>query len=157
MNRRLALFDLDGVLCDDRHRVHHALAREWCEYFGLMGLDKPWRQGRELHDNCIAVGFDALGYCTGRREDTRGMTVAWLREHGYDHRAPLIMRGASDRRPLAEVKADVVTKLARTWDEVWLFDDDPHVIELASTVDRVVAYHCTWYIKPSRLVKKGNS
>lgn len=154
---RLALLDLDGVLCDDRHRVAHALARDWVAYFGAMDRDTVWPRGRELYENCAFAGF-AVGYCTGRREDTRQVTRKWLKKHGFAHKLPLHMRALDDRRPLAEVKAEVVAKtLADGWREVWLFDDDPHVIDLVAQVPGAVARRCTWYIKPERMVRRGLS
>lgn len=153
---RLALFDLDGVVCDDRHRVHYALSRDWCEYFERIDADRVWPQGRELFDNACILNFD-VGYLTGRREDLRRGTRDWLRTHRFNHTLPLIMRQSADRRPLAEVKAGVVTEALRHYREVILYDDDPHVIELVGQVPGAKARHCTWHIKPQRLVKKGRA
>lgn len=158
MRRRLGLIDLDGVLCDDRHRVHHAEAREWGDYFALMHLDSVWPQGMALYENLTLCGFDEIAYCTGRREDTEIVTRRWLKEHGFDHRAPLIMRRMHDRRPLAEVKANNVADCAsELYDEVWMFDDDPTVIEAVSKVDKGFGYHCRWHTKSSRLIRRGNT
>ncbi len=153
---RLALFDLDGVVCDDRHRVEFALNRDWCEYFGRIGDDRPWPQGRELFDNAHILDFD-IAYLTGRREDLRPGTRAWLRQHRFNHRLPLLMRQHEDRRPLAEVKAGVVAEALRHYAEVIMYDDDPHVIELVSQVPGARARHCTWHIKPERLVKRART
>ncbi len=157
MIRRLALIDLDGVLADDRHRVQYAISRDWGTYFGLMHLDDVWQQGRDLYENVPLAGFDELAYCTGRRDDTRHTTRKWLKKAGFDHKAELIMRDTEDRRRLAEVKADVVGQRLRDYDEVWMFDDDPEVISEVSKVERGVGYHCTWYIKPTRMVKKATT
>lgn len=154
---RLVFLDLDGVICDDRHRVQYALDREWGTYFGLMDRDTVWRQGRELYEACVLAGFD-VAYLTGRREDNFRVTRKWLKRHGFDHKLPLIMRLGPDRRPLAEVKAGVIAEtLAFGYDEVWLYDDDPHVIEQARPLIGPRARHCTWHIKPSRLVKRARA
>lgn len=156
MSDRLAFIDLDGVIADERHRVHHALAREWGTYFSaeLMRLDGVFRQGRELYENCILAGFD-IAYLTGRREDTRPTTKRWLKRNGFDHKLPLIMRKLEDRRPLAKVKAGVVWEaLEFGYDEVYLYDDDPYVIEEVRQVTGARGRHCTWHIKPERMVRR---
>ncbi len=154
---RLAFLDLDGVICDDRHRVEYAIARMWGDYFGLMDRDAVWPNGRELYETCIMAGFD-VAYLTGRREDTRQVTRRWLKRFGFDHKLPLIMRMMDDRRPLAEVKAGVVAEaLAFGYHQVWMYDDDPHVIEQVSKVTGATGRHCTWYIKPDRMIKRGRT
>jgi FMN phosphatase YigB (HAD superfamily) len=155
---RLALFDLDGVLADDRHRVEYALRREWAVYFqdDMLRRDAVWPQGRALYEDCILAGFD-IGYLTGRREMTRAPTRKWLKRKDFDHKAPLIMRRDDDGRPLAELKATIVAEvlLRELYDEVWLWDDDPHVIQLTAALGHpAVARHCTWYTKPERMVRR---
>ncbi len=151
---RLALLDLDGVICDDRHRVRYALAREWGDYFALCPRDTVWPRGREVYEACLLAGWD-VAYCTGRRRDLRRLTRDWLGRHGFDETLPLIMRQEEDRRPLAEVKATVVTEARHFgFREVWLYDDDPQVIKLAAAAGAVTR-HCTWYIKPERMVKRA--
>lgn len=150
------LLDLDGVICDDRHRVQHALDREWGTYFGLMVNDTPWPQGRQLYDAAILTGWD-FAYLTGRREDTREWTLQWLVAHGYAVDVPLLMRPQDERRKLGELKADVVRQLLRKVPRVRLYDDDPDVIEHVAAVPGAEAYHCTWHIKPKRLVHRGQS
>jgi hypothetical protein len=153
---RLAYLDLDGVVCDDRHRVEYALARDWYTYFGLMDRDTVWPNGRALYENILLAGLD-LAYLTGRREDTRRVTEKWLKKHGFDHDLPLIMRAEHDRRPLAEVKAGIVAETLHVYDEVWMYDDDPHVIASCASVPGVRTSHCTWYTKPERMVKRATT
>lgn len=150
-SKSLALLDLDGMLADDRHRVHFALARNWGQYFSLMHRDGVWRQGREVYDNAWMLGWD-MAYCTGRREDTKDVTREWLHRKKFDPELPLLMRRTEDRRPLAQVKYDIVTQYARRYGRVLLFDDDPEVI---AAVGAQHGRHCTWYIKPQRMVKKA--
>jgi hypothetical protein len=150
-SKSLALLDLDGMLADDRHRVHFALARDWGSYFSRMGLDGVWRQGREVYDNAWMLGWD-LAYCTGRREDTQDMTQQWLHRNRFDAELPLRMRRMDDRRPLAQVKYEVVQFYARRYERVLLFDDDPDVI---AAVGARYGRHCTWYIKPKPLVSRA--
>lgn len=158
MTRRLAFLDLDGVIADERHRQQYAINRDWGQYFHpeLMKQDAVWRQGRELYENCHLVGFD-VAYLTGRREDTRPVTQKWLRKRDFDDELPLVMRPMADRRPLAELKAAIIAEELRRggYDEIWMFDDDPYVIEKVCQVRGARGRHCTWHIKPNRMVKRG--
>jgi len=151
---RVAYLDLDGVICNDTHRVHHAKARDWGAYFSLMTEDTPWRQGRELYESCILAGWD-IAYLTGRREDTRAWTLSWLKQHDFDDTLPLVMRPQELRMPLANLKAAVVTETLRFVPEVLLCDDDPEVIAAVSKVEGAQVKHCTWHIKDKALVKKA--
>lgn len=151
---RVVYFDLDGVICDDRHRVAYAQCRDWGQYFGKMTQDVPWRQGRDLYEGAIVTGWD-IAYLTGRREDTRQWTVDWLQRHGFDHTLPLVMRPEGQRMPLANLKALVVEETLRFVPEVILYDDDPEVIKAVNQVAGAHAVHCTWHKKEKSLIKKA--
>lgn len=153
---RVALLDLDGVVCNDTARVHYALAREWGAYFSLMVHDTPWPQGRVLHDGIVYSGWD-LVYLTGRREDTRDWTEEWLQRHGYCTDVPLLMRPQDNRLPLADFKAGIIERLLRTGRRVRIYDDDPAVIERAARVPGAETVHCTWHVKQKALVKRAQT
>lgn len=157
---KLAFLDLDGVLCDDRHRVEHALNKNWTQYFFLLDRDAVWPQGKELHDALIMCGYDIV-YLTGRREDTRRATVQWLKRNGFDYKRPLVMRPLPrypyKKVPLCEFKYEVVWEVAELYDEVVIYDDDPSVIEECKKIDGIRAEHCTWYIKPERMIRKATT
>jgi hypothetical protein len=152
---RVALYDIDGVIADERHRQPYALRREWADYFVRMPYDTVWRQGRELYEAATITGW-TVGYLTGRREDTRGWTVNWLQDNGFDHRAPLLMRPQEERAPLAELKTAVLRGMLDLADEVILYDDDPEVIACAQQIGgRARAVYCGWHVKPQRMVKRA--
>lgn len=168
MTNYLAVFDLDGVLLDERHRTHFALARQWHNYFDPEYVEKDgvWPQGLLAYEQCVLAGFD-VAYLTGRREDLRSVTRSSLKKHGFDHRAPLIMRalnhGSSNGYPLPRLKAGIMRELAYFYDgtRIRFFDDDPLVCkavdEMASQVQGTVidVALCTWHIKPERLVRRA--
>jgi hypothetical protein len=156
MNPRTALLDLDGVICDDRHRVDYALRRDWGTYFGLMGDDAVWRQGRELYEACTITGWD-VAYLTGRRDQFRGHTRRWLKQHGFDADLPLLMRPDDSSTRLAVFKAGIVADMLRDYEALMLYDDDPEVIKVVGQVQGVGVRHCTWHVKPERMVKKALS
>lgn len=158
---KLALLDIDGVIADDRHRVKYALIRQWATYFRpeLVEADKVWPQGRDLCQRLLRRGWQ-VGYLTGRREDLRATTTAWLETHGFPlDRAPL-MRGFSESMPLANLKTKRLRELIEQggYRKVVLFDDDPEVIRLVhQELGRKYAVHCTWHVKEKAMVKAATS
>ena len=153
---RLALFDLDGVLCDDRARRELALSRRWDAYFRAIPDDGVWAEGRALYLAEQAKGTD-LAYLTGRRYSHSAITERWLARHGFDTSVPLIMRrDFIDWQRLPEFKARVVSDLMAdgTWAQVTLYDDDPAVCAaVQDCVPGAHAVHCTWHIKERDLIR----
>ena len=152
----LALFDIDGVLANDSHRVKYALDRQWFKYFDkkLMAADKLWPQGRALVDRYAAEGW-VIAYLTGRREDRRQVTEDWLDDNGLPC-GRLVMRSFSDSMPLANFKERYIRNVVarENYTDVVLFDDDPEVIRFVQEqVGPAHAIHCTWHVKEKPLVK----
>ena len=157
---KLALFDIDGVLADDRHRVEHAIARQWFKYFDkdAMAADAVWLQGRRMVQNAQMLGWDSA-YMTGRREDRREITENWLDDNGFPI-GRVIMRQWSQTMPLANLKTAKVGKIIDLdrFNAIRLYDDDPEVIKLVQeTHGDEFAYHCTWHTKEKSLIKKATA
>jgi hypothetical protein len=154
----LALFDVDGVLANDDHRVHYALDKKWFEYF------KPERVGA---DPLLMPGFDLLSdlidegwhheFLTGRRDTLRRTTEDWM--DGYKiPSGRMTMRTTAQTMRLAEFKVGYIGPIVSSgnYDRVVLFDDDPEVVRLTQeTFGEEYAVHCTWYKKRSAMVKKA--
>lgn len=158
---KLALLDIDGVLADDRHRVHYAIVRNWYSYFHpeLMARDGVWPQGRALYERLLRQGYQ-VSYLTGRREDRRGVTTLWLLANGFDTRHAVRMRSTAISLPLANLKAERLRELIEGGDyrEVVLFDDDPEVVRLVhEQLGPQHAVHCTWHVKQKSLIKAAKA
>lgn len=160
MTNKLAIFDIDGVLADDRHRVHYALDKQWYAYFDekRMAADDVWPQGREYVRVAEELGY-VIAYMTGRRQDRRDVTEGWLDYHGFPM-GRVIMRTTSDTMPLANFKLKRMNLLAETtsYDDMVLFDDDPEVIRVVGEVfgGRSVMW-CTWHKKEKALIKAATA
>lgn len=157
---RLALFDIDGVLADDRHRVQFALDKKWTEYFDAdrMMSDAAWPEGKTLVSQMQDAGW-TIGYLTGRRDDTRATTTEWLATHGFPE-GDLIMRPfpatVRSRVPLANFKVwqirEILVACPRA--HVVLFEDDPEVVRLVQQeIGSGHAVLCTWHVKPKEMIK----
>jgi phosphoglycolate phosphatase-like HAD superfamily hydrolase len=123
----LAVFDIDGVLADVRHRLHHLEARpqRWEQFFQAAGRDPLLEEGAQRLRDALA-DHDVL-YLTGRPERTRHLTERWLARHGLPT-GPLLMRADDDVRPARYLKRSVLRRLARTRDVDSVLDDDPAVV-----------------------------
>ena len=126
--RPLAVFDVDGVLADVRHRLHHLESRpkNWDAFFKAAIDDPPLEQGIAL---CLESARDCeVVYVTGRPEHCRGDTLAWFRAQGLPE-GTLSMRGHGDRRPARMAKPQLLRRLARGRTVAVVVDDDEQVCD----------------------------
>lgn len=147
--RPIAVFDIDGVLADVRHRLHHLDKRpkNWDMFFSAAVHDAPLSEGVAL---AAELGSDhEIVYLTGRPERTRKDTVAWLREHGLPA-GTLLMRRDGDRRPARIVKLTLAQELASRGRLALLVDDDPDVVAALRAAGLPVR-HAEWMTRDDTL------
>jgi hypothetical protein len=126
----LAVIDIDGVLADVRHRLHHVAARpkNWRAFFAAAPDDPLLEEGARVA-LALAQVHD-LAYLSGRPESCRSDTLAWLEHHDLPA-GELTLRPHDDRRPGRFYKVDALRRFARTRSIAVLVDDDPMVCEAA--------------------------
>lgn len=145
----LAVFDIDGVLADVRHRLHHVerQPKDWDAFFAAAVDDPPLAEGiallRRLADEHTIV------YLTGRPERTRQDTLDWFARHDLPP-GELVMRGEGDRRPARLVKVQLLRRLARRGTVAALVDDDPQVVRAVREAGFPV-HHADWMTRPAAL------
>ena len=129
-SRLLAVVDIDGVLADVRHRLHHVSSapKDWQAFFAAAPRDPVLEEGRQTVAKLAEV-FDIV-YLSGRPEHCREDTLAWLDRHGMP-RGQVVLRRTGDRRPARLVKVEVLDRLASSRDVAVLVDDDPLVLDAA--------------------------
>ena len=124
----LAVFDVDGVLADVRHRLHHLQGRpkDWDAFFRAAVEDPPLAEGialcQESAKECEVV------YVTGRPEHCRRDTLAWFAAQGLPP-GRLSMRRAGDRRPARLAKPQLLRSLANDRVVAIVVDDDEQVCD----------------------------
>ena len=125
--RPLAVFDVDGVLADVTHRLHHLRARpqRWERFFQAADRDPLLVEGADRLRAAL-LDHDVL-YLTGRPERTRRLTERWLARHGLPT-GPLLMRDDHDSRPARWMKREVLRGLSASREIVSVLDDDPAVV-----------------------------
>ena len=123
----IAFVDIDGVVADVRHRVHHVEQRpkNWTQFFAEAVEDPPHPEGLAVVERLLED--HEVVYLTGRPEHLRSDTATWLAQHGIAGHQ-LLMRRSDDRRPSARFKLQEVQRLARTRHVGIVVDDDASVI-----------------------------
>lgn len=124
----LAVFDIDGVVADVRHRLHHLDGRKsWRRFFAAAPGDPLLPAGADLVAE-LARRHEIV-WLTGRPGWLRVATVDWLSGHGLPG-TELHMRPDGDYRPARIFKLDVLRRLAPR-DVAAVIDDDPEVVDAA--------------------------
>ncbi|HSK26563.1 MAG TPA: hypothetical protein VK894_06600 [Jiangellales bacterium] len=137
-----AVIDLDGVVADVAHRIHHLRRRpkDWDAFFAALSTDPVLPEGlavaRRLAED------HRLVYLSGRPERTRPETEEWLRRHGLPP-GRLVLRRDGDRRPARLVKVETLRRLSREAAVSVLVDDDPQVCSAARAAGFTVL-EATW-------------
>lgn len=126
--RPIAVIDIDGVVADVRHRLHHLDHRpkNWGAFFAAAGDDPPLEVGVD-RVRALLADHDVV-YLTGRPERCRGATERWLDAHGIGGH-PVLMRANHDRRPARYTKAEELRRIAKDGEVVLVLDDDPQVVD----------------------------
>jgi phosphoglycolate phosphatase-like HAD superfamily hydrolase len=118
----LAVFDVDGVVADVRHRLHHLeRGRSWHRFFDAASDDPLLPEGARLVAD-LRRSHDIV-WLTGRPEWLRSVTERWFAEHGLPT-DELHMRPDGDYRPAAAYKLSVLRNLAPRVVQAFVDDDD---------------------------------
>ena len=126
----IAVFDIDGVVADVRHRLHHLERRpkDWHGFFAAAADDPGLDEG--INRVLATVGRRDVLWLTGRPSSLREVTRRWLADHGLPV-TELIMRPARDFRPAPVLKVAELNKLRPRQVELFV-DDDERVIAAAA-------------------------
>ena len=126
----VAVVDIDGVLADVRHRLHHVTGRpkDWRAFFAGAGDDGLLTEGEHTARRLAEV-YEVV-YLSGRPEICRADTLAWLARHDLPP-GDVHLRPRDDRRPGRSFKVDALARLSRGRQVAVLVDDDPRVLDAA--------------------------
>jgi len=147
--RPLAVVDIDGVVADVRHRLHHLELRpkNWTAFFAAAPLDPPLPQGiARVHELLLD---HRVVYLTGRPERCRRDTLAWLDAQGIGGH-PIFMRRDGDHRPARQTKLGHLDRLAARAPVAIVVDDDPDVCAALRAAGYAVQ-HADWMTRPAAL------
>jgi len=144
----IAVFDVDGVVADVRHRLHHLHSRHerWSAFFDEADADTLLPEGARLVAD-LATQHEIV-WLTGRPEYIRDVTLDWFERHGLPT-DELHMRQYHDYRPAALYKLDVLRQLRHR--EVAAFVDDDDTVIAAALADGFPAVLADWVPRGSDL------
>ena len=124
----LAVFDIDGVVADVRHRLHHLEKwHAWDDFFDDAHADPLLAEGARLVADLSRE--HEIVWLTGRPEWLRNVTSTWLAVNGLPG-DELHMRSWGDYRPARRYKLSVLRDLAPRGVAA-LVDDDDEVVQAA--------------------------
>lgn len=128
---KVIICDLDGTLCDIKHRLHHVQEgkKDWQAFF--VGIPKDTLRSevaKQIHKLQEETKAEII-LVSARPENYRTITEEWLQKRSVPYMT-LIMRRAGDKRPDTEVKEEIYEKYLKRLDIVKVFDDRPSVIRM---------------------------
>lgn len=129
--RRCFIFDIDGTIADISHRLPHIQQepKNWREFFAACHADEPIRHVCEIVCRLAKTGAEIV-FVTGRSDECREATVAWLRIR-FGHSPSLYMRAAGDHRPEHIIKGELLDRLrADGYEPVMAFDDRDQAVRM---------------------------
>lgn len=80
--KKVWIFDIDGTLADNDHRMHHLDngKKEWDAFFSKQHLDVPYQPVLDVLHALYDVGYKII-IVTARDERFRADTIDWLSKH----------------------------------------------------------------------------
>jgi phosphoglycolate phosphatase-like HAD superfamily hydrolase len=129
VSRRCFIFDIDGTLADNGHRIHfiQKQPKNWDGFFKALHDDPLIVHVAEVL-KALDYAQHVIVYVSGRPSNYRGETQSWLHRHGLPV-APLYMRTAGDHRDDDVVKIELLAKLrADGYEPALVFDDRDRVV-----------------------------
>lgn len=128
---RCYIFDIDGTIADLSHRLPHIqkTPKDWDAFFAACPDDVPIIHTIKLAID-LALAEARIVYVSGRSDQCRPETEAWLRHHALPA-GRVYMRQAGDHRPDHEVKVELLNQLrADGLVPVMAFDDRNSVVKM---------------------------
>lgn len=126
------LCDLDGTLCDIKHRLKYARGEEknWDKFFAGVPDDTLREDvAQKLVSACGDFNARVI-LVSARPERCRKDTEEWLAKQGVSGHYMLFMRGGHDKRDDTIVKKEFYEKYLKHLNIVKVFDDRPKVIRM---------------------------
>lgn len=126
----IAVIDIDGVVADVRHRVHHVAVepKHWGAFFSAAPDDPVLEQG-VVTVRKLAEVYEIF-YLSGRPEHCRQDTLDWFERHDLPP-GELHLRPNNDYRPSRIFKVEMLDRFSQRATVVVFVDDDPMVWESA--------------------------
>lgn len=129
--RPYIICDLDGTLCDIKHREHHAQGKRknWNKFFEGVKDDSVNQVVAEILKR-FADSHDIV-FLSGRPERCRVDTIEWLANKAGIHDPEVHMRKDDDFRQDQIVKSEIYAPIqAKRGEPFFILDDRSRVVEM---------------------------
>lgn len=130
---KVIVFDIDGTLANCTHRQHHVQQKpkRWDLFNAGMASDTPHADIVWLFKTLQAQEDTVMLIASGRGEEHRSITEAWLTEHEIFFRK-FFMRPAKDSRRDSIIKTEILNQIRAEFGEPFMvFDDRNQVVDEA--------------------------
>lgn len=130
-NKDCFIFDIDGTIANNEHRQRFLTQKpkDWAMYNSLMHLDSPIDYVKELY-NILSSQYPVI-ICTGRQEDNRNVTKAWLWGNDFEIPEHMFMRATGDYRDDCIVKEEMLDNIIKIgYNVIGVFDDRHKVVNM---------------------------
>ncbi|MDD0852077.1 HAD family acid phosphatase [Halobacteriovorax sp. GB3] len=144
MKQKAIIVDLDGTLCDLKHRVHHVEGetKDWKSFNSKIPYD-------ELNKWCLDLmkamkkADHKIIIVTGRSEGTKEMTAVWLSKYQVPYDA-LYMRPSKDQSEDSDVKEAIYNNHIKDHYSVTFVVDDRLSVVKRWREMGLVCLQCDW-------------
>lgn len=129
MAHEIVIFDIDGTLADVSERIRHLRKKpkNWNAFFEGMAQDKAIHSMVRLCNILDASGVQIV-LCSGRNEQHRTETLAWLAQQGVNYHE-LLLRKENDRRSDTVVKREMLALIDKSR-ILFVVEDRSRVVEM---------------------------
>lgn len=125
------VFDLDGTICDVRHRRQYVATkpRNWDAWNKGLVNDVPNPAMKIVYQALRSSYETDLIIVSGRSDDYENQTVNWLTDNEifFDK---LYMRKYKDHRDDSVVKGEIADEILKTHNILGVFDDRQRVVNM---------------------------
>ena len=126
------VFDLDGTIADATHRLHYVTTKpkQWGKFFAGIPDDPIYTV---MADWIRSIPHpETVILQTGRPEQYRADTVAWLKRHNLNNSYDLLlMRDNSDRKSATLLKLEFLDFINSKYnnDQILWIEDTPETVQ----------------------------
>jgi len=129
--KKCFVFDLDGTICDVRHRRQFVATkpRNWDAWNAGLVNDTPNVAVQKVFQALRNDQEVDLIIVSGRSDDYKEQTIKWLTDNEifYDE---IYMRKYKDHRDDAVVKGEIADEIEKTYNILGVFDDRQRVVNM---------------------------
>jgi uncharacterized HAD superfamily protein len=129
--RNCVVWDLDGTICDVRHRRQYVATkpRNWDAWNKGLTNDTPHSAVKFVYQALREQQNVEMIIVSGRSDDYKEQTIKWLTDNEifYDE---IYMRKYKDHRDDAVVKGEIADEIQKTHNIICVFDDRQRVVNM---------------------------